>query len=146
MTPTTSVSVPVTNGEGEIMGDPYDQCEITQSTAQPDPPNCIGDPAFEWERAPTYGGHEGTGWLSEGVLLSDPSEPYVTVGFELAERCGITRMVVRETDASVTVGLQHAVLDPGAEVECETGEKKWAIRRDLEAPLGERELVFAPPP
>ena len=127
------------------MGDPYDQCEITQSTAQPDPLNCIGDPAFEWERAPTYGDHEGTGWLTQGVLLSDPSEPYLTVGFELAEGCGITRKVVRETPESVTVGLQYAALDPGAEIECETGEKKWAKRLDLEAPLGERELVFAPP-
>ncbi len=85
--PMTSTAPPVRNAEGEITGDPFAQCEITQSTAQPDPPYCVGNPRFEWERAPTVEPREGGGWLTEGILLSDPNEPWITVGFRLSEDC-----------------------------------------------------------
>ena len=141
---TSSTSPPVTNSEGEITGDPYAQCEITESTAQPDPPNCVGNPNFEWERAPTVEAREGGGWLTEGVILSNPDEPSITVGFRLSEDCVIDRFVVEETDETVTVGLHYWAFDDETERECANNAKKWALRRHLEAPLGEREFVVHP--
>ncbi len=135
----SSSSSPVTNSEGETTGDPYAQCEITQSTAQPDPPNCVGNPDFEWERAPTVEPREGGGWLTEGVILSNPDEPYITVGFRLSEECVIDRFVVEETDETVTVGLHYWAFDDVRQ--CADSDKKWALRGHLDAPLGEREFV-----
>jgi hypothetical protein len=73
------------------------------------------------------------------VILSNPDEPYITVGFRLLEECVIDRFVVEETDETVTVGLHYWAFDD--ERQCADSDKKWALRGHLDAPLGEREFV-----
>jgi hypothetical protein len=129
-----------TNGEGVLSGDPYDQC-VTTGTAHPEPPNCDGDPVFEWAMAPIYGGHEGHGWVDRAVLLSARSQNYATLGFELGEGCGLTSTSVSESDVLVKVGLQFTDFD-GADG-CGP-PVKHAIRVWLADPLADRVLEVGP--